>query len=234
MTPILKAQLCVLERMVTQAEQKAGNGDRAMPPVVIVMEMFNFEQQSLLDAYQADELPLKELENRYQGTEGFLIQGHYGYLLEAAKELGVKLVAGFAPKHLCTAIIKEGKNSTLERIEQLGGPTSEFYIDGSEEHYNYFQGLISGDMDKVVDNYRRIFPAQVLRDSVFARTVMDLTNTHKESRILGICGSGHLDFKFGIPERISTEVPVYIVTSRAVDDTLEKNVADSIFQYKFE
>ena len=220
--------------MVTQAEQDAGKADRATPPVIMVMEMFNFEQQSLLDAYITNKLTLEELDYRYQGTEGFVIHGHYGYLLEAAKEMGVKPVAGFVPKHLCTTIVKDGKEATLDKVTQLGGPTAEFYIDGSEDHYAYFQGLISGNMDEVIEKYRRIFPAQVLRDSFFARTVMDLTNKYDKSKILGICGSGHLDFKFGIPERLSTEIPVYVVTSRSDEDVLEQDVADSVFQYAFE
>jgi len=226
---ILKAQLCVLERMVTQTTEQS----QGALTVTVVMEMFNLQQQPLLDAYQADQMSLAELKNKYNGTEGFALE-HYGYILEVSKFLGAKLVAGFVPKPFCQMIVQEGKSRALEKIEETGGPPKEFYVDGSEDHYRYFQGLISGNLDQVVDKYRRIFPAQVLRDSAFAYTVMDIVQkSNGRTRVLGICGSGHLDFKFGIPERISPEVPTYVFTSRAQDDPVEHDVADCIYQYTF-
>lgn len=201
--------------------------------VTVVMEMFNLQQQPLLDAYQADQISLDELKNKYSDTEGFALE-HYGYILEVSKSLGARLVAGFVPKPFCKMIVQEGKKYVLEKIEQTGGPPREFYVDGSEDHYRYFQGLISGNLDQVVDKYRRIFPAQILRDSGFAYTVMDIVQKSKgQTRVLGICGSGHLDFKYGIPERISPEVTTYVLTSRTHDDPVEYNVADCIYQYTY-
>lgn len=228
---ILKAQLCVLERMVTQTQLLSTDHSKGTFSVTVVMEMFNLQQQPLLDAYQAGEISLTELSNQYKGTEGFALE-HYGYILEVSKNLGAKLVAGFVPKPFCRMIVSEGKTQALEKIEKTGGPPREFYVDGSEDHYRYFQGLISGNHDKVIDKYRRIFPAQVLRDSAFAYIVMDTVQKSKgQTRVLGICGSGHLDYKFGIPERISPEVATYVLTSRAQDDPVEHDVADCIFQY---
>ena len=104
--------------------------------------------------------------------------------------------------HFARWSLVRGKTQALEKIEQTGGPPKEFYVDGSEDHYQYFQGLISGDLDKVVDKYRRIFPAQILRDSAFAYTVMDIVQkSDGKTKVLGICGSGHLDHRFGIPEK---------------------------------
>ena len=76
--------------------------------VTVVMEMFNLQQQPLLDAYQADQISLAELKNKYNGTEGFALE-HYGYILEVSKFLGAKLVAGFVPKPFCQMIVQEGK-----------------------------------------------------------------------------------------------------------------------------
>lgn len=228
---ILKAQLCVLERMVTQSQLLSTQHSKGAFSVNVVMEMFNHQQQPLLDAYQANEISLTELISEYKGTEGFALD-HYGYILEVSKKLGAKIVAGFVPKPFCQMIVKEGKNQALEKIEQTGGPPREFYVDGSEDHYRYFQGLISGNLDEVVDKYRRIFPAQVLRDSSFAYTVMDIVQkSNGQTRILGICGSGHLDHRFGIPERISPEIPTYVLTSRAQGDPVERDVADCIYRY---
>ncbi|EDO35870.1 predicted protein [Nematostella vectensis] len=189
---ILKAQLCVLERMVTEQEQNSTHPSS----VTLILEMFNVQQQPLLDAYQEDQITLQDLENQYRGTEGFQITGHYGFLLEAAKNLQVKIVAGFAPKSLCYLMIKEGKESMLEKAKELVGFEEDFYVDGSEEHYEYFQGLISGNQETVTDRYRKIFPAQILKDSMFASTVLRTLSISDQIKVLGICGSGHVDYKF--------------------------------------
>ena len=83
--------------MVSQTQLLSTNASKGTSSVTVVMEMFNFQQQPLLDAYQADQISLDELSNKYKGTEGFALE-HYGYILEVAKKLGVKLVAGFVPK----------------------------------------------------------------------------------------------------------------------------------------
>ena len=217
--------------MVTQSQQLSSDQSSVSSTVYVVMEMFNLQQQPLLDAYQADQISLNELEKSYRGTEGFALE-HYGYLLEVSKSLGARLVAGFAPKPLCKMMVTKGKAPVLDEIEKTGGPPREFFVDGSEDHYKYFQGLISGNLNNVVDKYRKIFPAQILRDSMFAYTVMNIVEKSKgQTRVLGICGSGHLDYKFGVPERISPEVSTYVMTSRSSDDPHEPNVADCIFQY---
>ena len=101
---------------------------------------------------------------------------------------------------------REGKNKALESQRT----SKEFYVDGSEDHYQYFQGLFNGNLDITVDKYGEIFSAQVL---------------------LGICGSGHLDYRFGIPERISPGVSTYVFISRAQDDPVEHDVADCVYHY---
>ncbi len=48
--------------------------------------------------------------------------------------------------------------------------------EGSEEHYNWFESLISGrclatNYKGVGDSFRRIFPAQVIKDCAMAATI---------------------------------------------------------------
>lgn len=199
--------------------------------IVLVLEMFNFQQQFLLDAYKNYEISIRELEKNYKDTEGFAIMEHYGYLLDTARSLGITVIAGFVPKSFCKEIINNGKETTLKNIQNIGGPEKSFYVDGSEDHYRYFQGLISGNMDEVNEKYRKIFPAQILRDSFFAHTVTKIIETSENTKVVGICGSGHIDHGFGIPERISRKIPILLLTSRMKEDKIDPNVADFIYQY---
>lgn len=218
---ILKAQLCILEGMASQEQNN----------LVVVLEMFNFQQQSLLDAYQNHQISLNELQEKYTGTEGFAIINHYGCILEAARTFGVRVVAGFTPRTLGRTIINEGKETTLRKIHKMGGPSEDFYIDGTESHYRYFQGLISGNMVNIQDKYRKIFPSQVLKDSYFAHTVSKIVDMSDEVKVLGICGSGHIDYGYGAPERIANHIPTLLITSRMKDDPIETEAAHYIYQY---
>lgn len=199
--------------------------------LVLILEMFNFQQQNLLDSYHNHKISMNELQEHYKGSEGFAIFNHYGYILEAARKFGVKVIAGFTPKSVGRTIINEGKENALRQIHQIGGPSEDFYVDGSENHYRYFQGLISGDMATIKNKYRKIFPSQVLKDSYFAYMVNKVTETSDNVKVLGICGSGHIDYGYGIPERISDHIPKLLITSRMKEDTLEKDVADFVYQY---
>ena len=52
--------------MVTQTTEQP----QGALTVTVVMEMFNLQQQPLLDAYQADQISLAELKNKYNGMLG--------------------------------------------------------------------------------------------------------------------------------------------------------------------
>lgn len=217
--------------MASQAEEYYKKNQHRQN-IVLVLEMFNFQQQSLLDAFQNYKISITELDKKCKDTEGFAIMEHYGYLLDTARSLGIPVIAGFVPRPFCREIINNGKETTLKNIQKIGGPEKSFYVDGSEDHYRYFQGLISGNMDEVDDKYRKIFPAQILRDSFFAHTVTKIIETSENTKVVGICGSGHIDHGFGVPERISRKIPILLLTSRMKEDNIDPNVADFIYQYQ--
>ena len=78
---------------------------------------------------------------------------------------------------------------------------------GSEAHYNFFESLISGrdlNSDQTAgENFRRIFPAQVLKDCVMASQIRRaLQSAGTEDKFLVIAGLGHLEYRFGVPERV--------------------------------
>merc|ERR1712106_63119 len=78
---------------------------------------------------------------------------------------------------------------------------------GSEDHYNFFDSLISGrDLNsnqEVSERFKKIFPAQVLKDSVMASSIRrGMERSGLGDKFLVIAGSGHVDYRFGVPERL--------------------------------
>ena len=56
---------------------------------------------------------------------------------------------------------------------------------------------------EVSDRFKKIFSAQVLKDSVMASSIRKGVETSGlKDKFLVIAGSGHLDFRFGVPERL--------------------------------
>lgn len=76
----------------------------------------------------------------------------------------VKLHAGFVPRTIARQIMREGLEKTLPIAIEKGFVGSDETCEGSEDHYNYFESMISGrDMHDAscppTDNFRKMFPA---------------------------------------------------------------------------
>jgi uncharacterized iron-regulated protein len=81
------------------------------------------------------------------------------------------------------------------------------YKKGSEEHYNVFESMISGRVLAVsqtpTDRFRKIFPAQIIKDAAMANKIVKTLNEgNKDDKILVLMGKGHCEYGFGVPERV--------------------------------
>ena len=72
-------------------------------------------------------------------------------------------------------LVKEGEAKAYEAVVNLGYMKDEEKIGGSDDHYNFFDSLISGrslnSEQEVSDRFKKIFPAQVLKDGVMASSI---------------------------------------------------------------
>ena len=104
-------------------------------------------------------------------------------------------------------LVKEGEEMAYDAVVQLGYLQQEEKLAGSEDHYNFFDSLISGrDLNsdqEVSERFKKIFPAQVLKDSVMASSIRrGMERSGLGDKFLVIAGSGHVDYRFGVPERL--------------------------------
>ena len=145
----------------------------------------------------------------------------------------VKLYAGFIPRTYARMIMREGLEGVLAEAKQKDYIDSSETCMGSEEHYNYFESMISGRNmhDKAAsptDNFRKMFPAQVIKDASMAHRTVKLLEQEDESskdKYLLLMGTGHMGYGFGVPERIFAKKPdmvdqSYMITVREPDHML--------------
>jgi len=241
---VVQVQLTLLETLVNHVSR---NGASSSPGCVrVFLEHFSLEQQSILDKFITNkEMELSELQKEYNetGEEGFSME-KYSSILEYARTQSekVKLVASFVPRRFAKDLVNEGEdfahNKLSEIDEKLGNYVKLNYQQGSENHYNLFESLISGrslnqhnfkdsesiNIEPPSDRYRQIFPAQVFKDSVMAGVVAKHLQESKsiEDKFFIICGSGHLEYGFGVPERLDSVVnrkDTCSITARQLEET---------------
>lgn len=193
--------------------------------LAVVFEMFNYLQQPAVDQYCRPRegertLPLDEFSRKYRrSSEGFDLKKHYSQLLDACKERpNVHAITGFPPREVAQKFVRE-PDQIMEYLKMEFEFDPEASIPGSQAHFKHFQKLILGRPPKIneKDKYSHIFPAQALKESMMAwriNQIMDHNSKFYErwkfppiDRTLVICGFGHVQYDFGVPERLDQYVP---------------------------
>lgn len=215
---VLAAQLTVLDEIL-----------RESPPRSLVLEMFNVLQQPMLDAF-ADSYELNEtgeqerkaaeaLLNAYgaDGGETFDLS-HYLPLLLLARSASMRIVGGFPPRAWARRLAKEGLTGDLR--SELEGVGFDRWDDlkTSSAHRAYITSLVRGEQPVLPTDEaptKGIASAQVLKDAVMAFSIdRALTN----GGVMAICGSGHCEYGFGVPERVQGES--YTVVTKPNDEMI--------------
>jgi len=202
---VVELELLILKILVEDSKSRN-------PPhrVNIFLEHFNLEQQSLINSYLHDKINDEELFMKYKetGDEGHDVE-KYSSLLKYAKEnlTSITLNGSFVPRKFAKMLVKDGEEVAYAAVTKLGYLEEEDKLPGSEDHYNFFDSLISGrDLNseqEVSQRFKKIFPAQILKDSVMASTIRKgIERSGHNDKFLVIAGSGHVDFRFGVPERL--------------------------------
>ena len=195
-----KEQVLAAQMNVMRAMAELGS-------LTLVLEMFNCEQQSLLDSYAADKIDKEEFTRIYreEGKEGFPLE-HYGQLVDLAKDLGVRIRAGFLPRPIANRVLKEGTGA-LRGYDKL--PEEEL-LKGNEGNLEFFASQLPpmGPMGKLPFPVESFFLAQSAKDTFMAREisaeVVKHSSKEQRHRILAIAGRVHFDYGYGVPDRVIT------------------------------
>ena len=221
---IVDLELAVLSALTDQVRQNSAFLD-------VFVEHFCLEQQKLIDLYIKGDISEEDLFDLYKetGEEGHQLE-FYQPILEYMKEHKdvVRLKAGFVPRRYARLLMKEGEETAYEKVIELGYMAKKDMLEGTDQHYDFFESLISGrNLDSWIDpsdRYRKIFLAQILKDCVMASVIKRgiKASTNPKDKFLVIAGSGHVDHRFGVPERVDMGSEVApedtaIVTCRSRD-----------------
>jgi len=175
------------------------------------MEMFSESQQPALDHWQKGKSPIQDLVKEL-GPEHWTNIEDYQQVLTLARDLGVPIFGLNASDKLVRKVAREG-------LEGLTPSEKRLIPEGLEP--------INPDYDRLLrlrlkvhrafqeKSLERIVLAQALRDETMARALIRALDSAegKDRIMLVIAGNGHINYGFGIPERVRklTSLPDRIV-----------------------
>lgn len=174
--------------------------------LAIGMEMFSTGHQTVLNEWFQTDSGIDELVRKL-GPERWNNLTDYAELLNYAKKIKSPIIGLNASDSVVRKVAKDGLEA-LSQSEQQTIPNNVRQINPQYEKllrlklrvHKSFQG-------KKLD---RIILAQAVRDSVMANSVVEyLSSDRGEGKtMIVIAGSGHLNYGFGIPERVCTLLDV--------------------------
>ncbi|KAJ1463229.1 hypothetical protein M885DRAFT_610247 [Pelagophyceae sp. CCMP2097] len=145
-------------------------------PLYLVLEHFSLDSQQLLDHYKRGGLDFDALTAEYNDRH---YEGHdlvpYAALLDDAKRgSNISLHAGFVPRPLAQFCVSD-RASALGFAKARGWVRADEDLAESEGHYGVFEGYITGAAGETpTGQFRRIFPAQLLKDAACAHAISSL------------------------------------------------------------
>jgi uncharacterized iron-regulated protein len=170
------------------------------------LEMFSTDQQVIVDRWLAGKQGINEL-IRELGKEHWTNLKDYEPVLTTARDFGIPVIGLNAPDKLVRKLAREGlaglspedKMSLPGDLEQIN-PLNDRLLRLRLRVHKAFE-------DKSLHN---IVLAQCLRDATMARAVVEFLKAPKgkDTTMLIIAGTGHLNYGFGIPERVSRRLNI--------------------------
>ena len=171
--------------------------------VTLGMEMFNHEQQAVLDRWVMGELSEKDFlrESRWYENWGSDFE-LYRELMEFCRDQEIPVIGLNASKTL-------GRKVSMTALAELDEETRKqlpvMDMDDPYQHEmikNIFGAHGAGA--SMLDSFSR---QQTLWDETMAATVADYMHKHPERRMLIIAGGWHVNYGFGIPRRVYRQLP---------------------------
>ncbi len=168
------------------------------------LEMFSTQQQATLDEWSGSEWDVGELVRR-SGPEHWTNLEDYAEILKFAREIKAPILGLNAPDAMVRKVAREGLGS-LSDAERQSIP------DDAEDINPQYEKLLRIKL-RVHKSFQgkkleKIILAQAVRDAVMSRTIVDFLSSDAGSGkcMVVIAGGGHLNYGFGIPERVSRKL----------------------------
>jgi uncharacterized iron-regulated protein len=196
--------------------------------MVVGMEMFDHTYQDVLDLWSKGKLTQKEFLRKTHWYANWRYDfSLYSDILEYIKQHNIRLVGLNIPNYIPPKI-REGGIENLSDEEKAHLPRK---IDTTntdhraylkkvfEEHKSHFKREVE---------FEDFYVAQVVWEDAMAEMV---ANNLNDSVMVVLAGNGHIQFKYGIPDRVykQTAAPFRTIYLAPVGSEIKRDIADYIW-----
>jgi len=179
--------------------------DRYPGQLSLGMEMFNIEQQAVLDRWVAGEIDEKTFlkESDWYGNWRMDF-AYYQEILDFAREQRIPVLALNAPKDLVDAV---GETPVAEMPADLQDRLPE--MDMTDPYQRAMSEAVFADHPVGEQQVERFIRVQTLWDEIMAANVAEeLQRKGPAHRMVVLAGGNHVRYGFGIPRRVFRRLPV--------------------------
>ena len=199
---------------------------QADPTLAVGMEMFDHTYQEKLDRWSAGDYDWPTfLQQVHWYANWRFDDALYRDILEFVQTNHLKLVGLNIPFWLPPKIAVGGLDS-LSPSERALLPDR---IDTSDPgHREYVQKIYGMHQLKGRDNFEHFYAAQCAWEDGMAQAIAENLGT---GRMVVLVGNGHIEHKFGIPNRafVRTQAPFKTIYTAVAGETLKPDIADYIW-----
>ena len=168
------------------------------PNLVIGMEMFDHSYQDVLDQWSAGELSRKDLIQKAHWYANWRYDfSLYQDILDFIKEKRLRLIGLNIPNYIPPRIREGGIDSLRDdekkhlplQLDTTNTDHRDFVQSVFENHQHHFRGEVA---------FENFYAAQVVWEDAMAETIAENLNNYV---MVVLAGNGHIQFKYGIPDR---------------------------------
>jgi uncharacterized iron-regulated protein len=201
------------------------------PNLLVGMEMFDHSYQAVLDQWSAGTLAEKEFLQKVHWYANWRFDfALYRDILNFIKDNRLRLVGLNVPNYIPPRIREGGVESLRETEKKHLPPQMDLSIaahrDYVQEVFDKHQHHFRGEVE--FDNF---YAAQVVWEEAMAAAIAE---NLKDDVMVVLAGNGHIQFKYGIPDRAHklTDEAFTTIYTAAVGDEVEPDIADYIWVTK--
>jgi uncharacterized iron-regulated protein len=190
------------------------------PDIALGVEWFQRPAQSHLDDFLAGRISEAEMLDR----TGYFERWRFDYrlyrpVIQYAKEHGIPIIAVNAEADLTNAISEKGVDG-LSADERARLPDIDRSNTAYAEHLRQFFSQHPGGEKR---NFDRFVDVQLTWDETMADTAARYLQANPGRRMVLMAGSGHIAYRWGIPDRLARRLPDLAMATVVFDDGKQIN-----------
>lgn len=179
--------------------------DRSVP-VTVAMEMFSRDTEEVLDRWSRGELKEKDFieQSRWQQQWGYRWELYRG-IFATIRDCRLKLIGLNLPHEVVSKVARQGLASLTPAERRLIASDLDLH---DVQHRNRMEREFSAHPGVGLKDFESFYEAQLAWEETMAeRLAQALETTGNHHPILVIIGKGHINRRFGVPERTQRRIP---------------------------